>query len=85
MEKRCLGAGTLRNLADAGCDPDTVRSYCEMEQCVCEKPGVRQQQIELLCKHRKHRRELLDELHGCQDKIDCLDYLLYQLKEKEHE
>lgn len=82
MEKRCLGAGTLRNLADAGCDPDTVRSYCEMEQCVCEKPGVRQQQIELLC---KHRRELLDELHGCQDKIDCLDYLLYQLKEKEHE
>ena len=82
MEKRCLEAGTLRNLADAGCDPDTVRSYCEMEQCVCEKPGVRQQQIELL---RKHRRELLDELHGCQDKIDCLDYLLYQLKEKEHE
>ena len=53
-----------------------------MEKCVCEKPGVRQQQIELLC---KHRRELLDELHGCQDKIDCLDYLLYQLKEKEHE
>ena len=45
MEKRCLDAGTLRNLADAGCDPDAKSSsrpsYKAMAQMAMEDDRVR--------------------------------------------
>ena len=37
---------------------------------------------ELLCLLSRHRAELLDDVHRCQKRIDCLDYLVYQLKKK---
>lgn len=31
----------------------------------------------------RHRRTLLDTIHADQKKIDCLDYLVYQMEKSE--
>lgn len=31
---------------------------------------------------KEHRASLLDRMHGCQKKIDCLDFLVCRLMEK---
>lgn len=80
MEPSGPDSTRMQNLADAGCDDETVRCYCALESCSDKKPLVRRQQIRLL---RKYRTELLEELHCCQDKLSCLDYLLYQLKDEQ--
>lgn len=72
----------LQNLKDAGCDGSLVRNFCEIE---CEagcKQRIRQDQIRLLYQHRK---AVLEDLHACQKKLDCLDYLLHKLKQEEKE
>lgn len=38
-----------------------------------------EQQIRLLSGHRKH---LLEKLHKDEKRIDCLDYLIYQMQNK---
>lgn len=75
QEKAC-------NLTDAGCDEETVRCFCALEAEACQRALIRERQIRLL---RKQRRMLLEQLHGCQKKIDCLDYLLYRLREEQTE
>lgn len=66
----------VQNLKDAGCGPDTIEDfllYFDREQ--------KEEQITLL---EKHRRELLNVVHKAEQKIYCLDYLIYQIKnEKE--
>lgn len=65
------------NLTAAGCNKKTIEKYCECCDCGDEKGKEKLLQ--------KHRRELLDDMHKCQKKIDCLDYLRYQEKEKKKE
>lgn len=61
-----------RNLIDAGCDGDTVKQFMELV-----KAGEQQGQLKLL---EKHRSILLDQVHKNEKQIDCLDYLLYQMR-----
>ena len=82
MDPKLPDRETIQNLADAGCDDETVRCYCELECRAGKRPPIRREQIRLLSKHRK---ALLGELHSCQEKIDCLDYLLYKLKDEQSE
>ncbi len=70
----------LQNLTDAGCDGETVNRYCKLEQQSLPKQTVCKEQILLL---QKHRKEVVSDLHGCQDRLECLDYLLYQLREQQ--
>lgn len=64
----------LRNLRDAGCDEDTIKKY------IClEKEDRRQEQYRLLS---RQRALLLEQVHSEQHKIDCLDYLVYTMKNK---
>jgi len=61
-----------QNLRDAGCD----------EECICKfmedlNQGKAQEVLKLL---EGHRRTLLDAMHREQKRIDCLDYLMYQMK-----
>lgn len=63
----------LRNLKDAGCDEATIQKYLQLQQ-----EGKRQEQLRLLA---LHRASLLDLLHVDQNRIDCLDYLLYNMNE----
>lgn len=65
----------IQNLVDAGCDTDMIGNFLFLMER--ETYG---EQIQLLGTHRKM---LLEALHQEQKRIDCLDYLLYQL-EKQH-
>lgn len=29
----------------------------------------------------KHRKNILDEVHSCEKSIECIDYLIYKLKD----
>ena len=58
-----------QNLLDAGCDDSQIEAF---EHLVAESDRV-----DLL---ETHRKDLLDRLHQSQRQIDCLDYLLYQLR-----
>ncbi|MCD7892096.1 MAG: hypothetical protein LUG60_00210 [Erysipelotrichaceae bacterium] len=63
------------NLIDAGCDEEYICQILE-----CDKNDDYQRQTLLL---KKQRYELLDKLHDRQKQIDCLDYLLYELKKEQ--
>lgn len=64
----------LRNLKDAGCDERTIQTYFELESA-----GRNKEQYRLLSAHRV---SLLEQVHVSQHMIDCLDYLLYTMKEE---
>ena len=64
----------LENLEDAGCGPEVTERFLTLEQT-----GQHQEQLKLLS---DHRRQLLDSLHREERRIDCLDYLVYQLEKR---
>ena len=69
--------GILRqNLLDAGCSLDTVQR--------CMNLVKKQENAELLRLLSCHRRELLDTIHQNEKRIDCLDYLLYQIEKQKN-
>lgn len=63
----------IQNLKDAGCGKDVIDSFMG---CYRSRETVRG--LRLLS---DHRQSLLDQLHAEQKRIDCLDYLIYQLKQ----
>ena len=62
------------NLRDAGCDLDTI--------CRCEVLAHKQKKGELMRVLSLHRRALLDAVHENERRIDCLDYLIYQIEKQ---
>ena len=63
----------IQNLKDAGCDSETIEQFMADLQ-----KGKRANGLKRLAVHRKN---LLDSLHREQKCIDCLDYLVYQMRE----
>ena len=63
----------VKNLRDAGCAPDVISKLL-----TCRDAGRTQDSLRVLA---LHRASLLDELHASQDKLNCLDYLIYQIRE----
>lgn len=62
----------VQNLEDAGCAPDII------ECCMaCMEQGKRN---ELLKRLEEHRKGLLRKVHEEEKHIDCLDYLVYQIR-----
>lgn len=61
-----------QNLLDAGCDAQQTEQFL-----ACWRAGQQQAERQLL---EAQRRRLLDALHTAQRQIDCLDYLIYQLR-----
>lgn len=62
----------IQNLEDAGCAPDII------ECCItCMEQGKKN---ELLKRLQEHRTGLLDKVHEEEKHIDCLDYLVYQIR-----
>lgn len=60
-----------QNLIDAGCEQGTA------EQCISlMKAGKHTDLLRLLS---RHRADLLDTVHENQKRIDCLDFLVYQI------
>ncbi len=62
----------VQNLKDAGCTSEMVERFMELQD-----RNDKEQQFRLLSNHRKH---LLEKLHRDEKRIDCLDYLLYQME-----
>lgn len=60
-------------LADAGCKKELTDKCAELF-----KQGRKAELMRLLSAHRS---ELLEALHGEQDKLDCLDYYLFKLRQ----
>lgn len=67
-------AALIQNLRDAGCSLDTIEAFLG-----CWREEQEGEQISLL---NNHRQQLLENLHKEEKCIDCLDYLLYQLRRR---
>lgn len=61
-----------QNLRDAGCSAADVQCLLQMLDSG--------RTAELLQSLKCQRCRLIEELHKQQQKVDCLDYLIYQLK-----
>ena len=62
----------IQNLKDAGCGDAVIEDFMS-----CWENGTLVRGMKLLTARRK---ELLDEIHAGQRKLDCLDYLMYELQ-----
>ena len=62
----------LQNLEDAGCSAEFIQKYLEISDS-----GGTSVRLRLL---ESQRKELLGQLHAQQRKLDCLDYLIYSMK-----
>lgn len=65
---------TIQNMKDAGCSDDTISCFLR-----CYQTSDTKGELKVLAQHRQY---LLDELHGRQKEIDCLDYLIYQIQKE---
>ncbi len=61
----------IQNLLDAGCGGETAAQFLG-----CLDKGDLQKAMKLL---ERQRSALLESVHEGQRKIDCLDYLVYQM------
>ncbi len=59
----------VQNLKDAGCEQSFIDEFLKLEKF---------KQLDLLAKHKSN---LLDNLHKNQKQIDCLDFLIFNLKQ----
>ncbi len=75
MDGTSEDARLLRNLKDAGCDETTIDRYFRLR-----KEGRVKEQYRLLS---MQRALLLDRVHVSQRMVDCLDYLVYEMKKEE--
>jgi hypothetical protein len=66
-----LHQSTVQNLKDAGCDEEFIVRFAN------DIEADKKKAVNLL---GRHRAALLDDLHGCNKKIDCLDYLIRKIE-----
>lgn len=64
----------IRNLKDAGCDTLVIEKFLELQS-----EGKTKEQLSLLSCQRAF---LLQKLHENQKRIDCLDFLTFNMKKK---
>jgi hypothetical protein len=64
----------IQNLKDAGCASDLITRFM-----TCHEEKKTFEQLRILSKQRE---VLLDQVHDNQEKLDCLDYLMYKLKKE---
>lgn len=38
-----------------------------------------------ICFLKRHRRRLMDALHDAQEKLSCIDYMIYELEQRQKE
>lgn len=59
----------INGLHDAGCSKELIELY-----------GLAASDCARICLLKRHRRELLDDIHSGQQKLERLDYLIYRLR-----
>lgn len=58
-------------------------NFTEAAVCTCLEYYEANQRSELIRFMQKHKSELLEQLHLCQEQLDLLDYLIYKIKKSE--
>lgn len=71
------GADTqlIRNLKDGGCGPRQIEQFFTLREA-----GKFREQLRLLSRQRV---SLLKRVHTAQRKVDCLDYLIFTMKQED--
>ena len=64
----------IRNLRDAGCGASLIEKIL-----VLHESGKLSEELRLLA---RQRCGLLEKVHATQKKVDCLDYLIFSLKQE---
>lgn len=73
VERTKREQAVVANLMDAGCGNELIDQFMDLL-----KAGRKEAGLSLLA---GHRRFLLDCYHADQKRIDCLDYLIYQMNQ----
>lgn len=74
MEMVQANLTVTQNLEDAGCTKDFIKHYMELQGS-----GKEKEQVEIL---ENYREELVKRMHDVQEKLDCLDYLLFYKRKR---
>ena len=74
MREQSESQRLLDNLKAAGCSAKMIAQFLQLGDI-----GAREAQLRLLA---VQRRQLLALLHSEQRRIDCLDYLVFQLEQR---
>ena len=59
------------------------------QQGICEADACRSELVSFpddvarICFLRRHRRKLMAALHEVQEKLSCIDYMIYELERKQ--
>lgn len=56
----------------------------EADACRCELSSLPDDAARI-CFFKRHRRKLLTSLHEVQERLSCIDYMLYELEQKQKE
>ena len=64
-----MDGNIVDNLRDAGCSEELIERYASAASG-CAR----------ICLLKQYRRKLLSSIHSEQKKLECLDYLIYQLR-----
>ncbi len=67
----------LQNLKDAGCGSQTIETVCRLY-----RDGQIQTAVKTL---RKHRLSLMDSLRESQERVDCLDFLVWRMEKEKRQ
>lgn len=65
----------IQCLRDAGCEDAAIAEVCRLYE--------KGESHEAIRKLRIHRCHLMDTLHRSQDRVDCLDYLIREMRKEE--
>lgn len=61
-------------MKDCGCTPKRSEEYLSLAE-----KGLTQDQIYFL---KRHRNQVMNQLHAVTRQVDCIDYVLYELERK---
>lgn len=56
----------------------------EADACRCELSSLPDDAARI-CFLKRHRRKLLASLHEAQERLSCIDYMLYEMEQKQKE
>lgn len=62
----------LNSMSDCGCSEAQAEQFLALKENCCSESCIRYL--------KRHRKQLLDEIHQMQKNVDCVDYLIRELE-----
>lgn len=69
----------LNCMSDCGCDAVQTEEFLALKENCCTESCIRYL--------KRHRKQLMDEIHQREKKVECVDYIIRELEKeaKQHE